>query len=319
MAAGIRRIGVAVGGQDARDVVGRIQRLEDIGIQAAWLTTGGAGRDGLTVFAAAAVQTQRIMMGTSIIPLWPRHPVAVAQQVRTIAELAPGRFRLGVGPSHRAGMERLIGTDFQAPLGHLREYVQILKALLQKGQVDFEGRYYHAHASTGIAFDVPVMASALRKRSFQLCGEEADGAITWVCPAPYLKATAAPALGEGARAKGREMPPLIAHTPVCVHDDPEEARAAMREQMGAYPANPFYTQMLVEAGFPEVEETKAWNDRMIDAVLLHGDEDAVERKLRDVFAIGATEVIVSPVVAGADRQASMERTLHLLGRVSAAL
>lgn len=314
-----KRIGVAVGGQDAREVLGRIRHLEELGIQAAWLTTSGAGRDGLTVFAAAAAQTQHIMMGTSIIPLWPRHPVAVAQQVRVIAELAPGRFRLGVGPSHQAAMERLMRADFRAPLGHLREYLQILKPLLQKGQVDYDGRYYHAHVPMGAACDVPVMASALRRRSFQLCGEEADGAITWVCPGQYLKEVAMPALKEGARARGRETPPLLAHAPVCVHGDAAEARAAMREQMGAYPANPFYTQMLAEAGFPEVLETKAWSDPMIDAVLLHGREDRVEARLRELFAFGATEVLVSPVVTGRDRAASMEGTLRLLAKVGGSL
>lgn len=319
MAEAAKRIGVVAAGQDTQEVLRRIQHMEELGIPAAWLTTGGAGRDGLTLFAAAATQTHRIMMGTSIIPTWPRHPVAVAQQVRVLAELAPGRFRLGLGPSHRAGMERLVGTDFQAPLGHLREYILILKALIQKGQVDFDGSYYHAHAQAGVSLDVPVMGSALRRRSFQLCGEEADGAITWLCPGPYLRDVAVPALAQGARARGRGTPPLIAHAPVCVHDNPQEAHAAMREQMGQYPANPFYTQMLAESGFPEVTETRAWSDRMIDAVLLHGGEAQVEARLRELFAFGATEVVLSPVVAGTDRAASLERTLRLVAQANARL
>lgn len=313
-----RRIGVAVGGQDTKEVLSRIRHLEELDIPAAWLTTSGAGRDGLTVFAAAAVQTERILLGTSIIPLWPKHPMAVAGQVRAIAELAPGRFRLGIGPSHQAGMERLMSVDFRAPLGHLREYVQILKAFFSTGQVDYDGQYYHAHAQ-GVKLDVPVMASALRPRSFQLCGEEADGAITWVCPGPYLRDKGVPAMQQGAATKGRDVPPLIAHAPVCVHDDAAEARAAMREQMGNYPSNPFYTQMLVEAGYPEVEETKAWNDRMIDAVLFHGDEAEVERRIHQMFSFGATEVVVSPVTAGADRAASLERTLRLLAKVGGSI
>jgi alkanesulfonate monooxygenase SsuD/methylene tetrahydromethanopterin reductase-like flavin-dependent oxidoreductase (luciferase family) len=77
--------------------------------------------------------------------------------------------------------------------------------------------------------------------------------------------------------------------------------------------------MLVESGFPEVAETKAWSDRMIDAVLLSGDESRVRERLLEMFSFGATEIIVSPVLAGGDRAASMERTLHLLADVSASL
>ena len=177
-----RIIGVSITGQDTAEVLTRIQQAEQMGIPAAWLTTGGVGRDALTVFAAAAVRTERILLGTCITPTWPRHPVAVAQQVSVLAELAPGRFRLGVGPSHRAGMERTFGADFRAPLGHLREYLRILKALIQQGDVDFDGKYYQAHGRTGVPLHVPVMASALRRGSFELCGAEADGAISWGMP-----------------------------------------------------------------------------------------------------------------------------------------
>lgn len=316
---GRQSIGVAIAGQDTREVLERIRQVEEMGIPAAWLTTGGAGRDALTLFAAAAVQTKRVLLGTCITPTWPRHPVAVAQQVRVLAELAPGRFRLGVGPSHRAGMERMFGVEFQTPLGHLREYLRILKALLQKGEVDFDGRYYKAHARTGMPLDVPVMASALRPRSFELCGTEADGAISWVCPGVYLRDVALPAMRAGARQAGRPVPAMVAHAPVCVHDDAEEVRAATREQLGGYPTNPFYTQMFVEAGFPEVAQTRAWGDAMTDAVVLAGSEARVRERLLELFSWGASEIIVSPVTAGRDRAASMERTLKLLAEVSSTL
>ena len=311
-----RTVGVAITGQTAKEVLERIQQLERLGIPAAWLTTGGVRSDALTLFAAAAVRTERILLGTCIIPTWPRHPVVVAQQVRALAELAPGRFRLGIGPSHRAPMERTFGTRFQAPLGHLREYLRILKALIQQGEVDFDGTYYSAHSQTGTHLDVPVMASALRRGSFELCGAEADGAIPWVCAGQYLRDVALPAMQAGAQQAGRPVPPLIAHAPVCVHDDMDEVRAAMREQMGGYPSNPFYTQMFVDAGFTEVADTHAWSDEMIDAVLLAGNESKVKDRLEEMFSFGASEVIVSPVMAGGDRTASMERTLRLVAEVA---
>ena len=308
-----RRIGVAVTGlRDSGEVLQRIERVEAMGIPTVWLTTSGAGNDGLTLLAAAAARTQRVLMGTAITPTWPRHPVAVAQQVQVIAGLAPGRFRLGVGPSHQAGMETTFGVDFRAPLGHLREYLTILKALLHEGEVEFAGRYYQAKARTSNPVDVPVMASALRRRSFELCGAMADGAITWVCPGRYLEEVALPALREGAEGAGRPVPPLIAHVPICVHDRADEVYAAVQEQMGYYPATPFYHQMFVDAGFPEAAELKAWSNRMIDAVALWGDESQVKERLHHLFEIGVSEVIVSPVMAGDDRAASLEKALRVV-------
>jgi len=308
-----KMIGVAVSGSKVGDVLSAIERAEQLGIDAAWMTTGGARLDSITTFAAAAGRTEQIKMGTSIVPILPRHPLVMAQQVQVVAQLAPGRFRLGVGPSHRPTMEAM-GVDFQAPLGHLREYLQILKALLQKGKVDFEGTYYRVHESIPEPVNVPVMASALRRGSFELCGAEADGAISWICPGPYLRDVALPAMREGAEQAGRPVPALIAHAPVCVHDNPEEVRAAVRQQI-MNPRLPFYQRMLIDAGFPEASNG-AWSDRMIDAAVLWGDEGLVAERLQELFSFGATEILASPVAAGRDRGTSIDRTMRLLGQVA---
>ena len=139
-----KRIGVAVGGDKVTEVLAAIERAEQLGIQAAWMTTGGARLDSITTFAAAALRTQHIFLGTSIVPTFPRHPLVVAQQTQVVAQLAPGRFRLGLGPSHRPTMQAM-GIHLTSPLGHLREYLRICKALLQHGQVDLDGTYYTAH------------------------------------------------------------------------------------------------------------------------------------------------------------------------------
>ena len=124
-----KRLGVAIAGPDAGTILARISKAESLGVSAVWLTTGGVGLDGLTILGAAAAQTDSILLGTSIIPTYPRHPVAVAQQVQVIAQLAPGRFRLGVGPSHRPTIDGMFGMDFGAPLTNLREYLQVIKPL----------------------------------------------------------------------------------------------------------------------------------------------------------------------------------------------
>jgi F420-dependent oxidoreductase-like protein len=312
---GQQRIGVAVAAPNSAAILAGIEKAEEMGIQAAWLTTGGAGLDALTLFASAAVRTQSVMLGTSITPTFPRHPVVVVQQVQVIAQLAPGRFRLGVGPSGRAGMEETFGVNYRAPLGHLREYLRVIKALLHEGAVNFDGRYYRAHARIASPVDVPVMASALGAGAFQLCGAEADGAISWVCPGAYLRDVGIPALREGAEQAGRPAPPLIAHAPVCVHENTEEVRTAVRQQFGGFARSPFYQQMFIAAGFPETSQG-TWSDAMIDAVALSGNEERVAERLEELFSWGATEILVSPVAVGNDRTASLERTLRLLAQVS---
>ena len=309
-------IGLAVGGNKVADIQAAIEQAEQVGIQAAWMTTGGARLDSITTFAAAAGRTKSIKFGTSIVPTYPRHPLVMVQQAQVVGQLAPGRFRLGIGPSHRPTM-RAMGIQMPNPLGHLRDYLKILKSLLQTGKVDYDGDFYQAHDSIGEPVDVQVMASALQKNSFELCGAEADGAISWVCPRAYLKDVALPAMKKGAEQAGRPVPPLIAHAPVCVHDNVEEVRAAFREQFPVYPTLPFYRRMLVSSGYPEAAQ-KTWSDAMMDGLVIYGNETRVAEGLKKLLADGASEILVSPVLAGNDQAASLDRTLKLLGQVAQA-
>ena len=309
-----RRLGVAIAGPDAGTILARIRKAESLGVSAAWLTTGGAGLDGLTILAVAASQTESMLLGTSIIPTYPRHPVAVAQQVQVIAQLAPGRFRLGVGPSHRPTIDGMFGLDFSSPLGNLREYLRVIKPLLQDGSVEFEGNQYRARATLESPVDVPVMASALRSGSFELCGAEADGAISWVCPPQYLRDVALPAIAAGAKGAGREAPPLIAHVPVCVHENPDEVREAVQTQAAIYPRLRLYQRMFAAAGYPEASDA-TWSDAMIAGVVASGDEPSVERRVHGLFEMGATEVLASLILAGPDQEASLDRSLRLLGEI----
>ena len=315
MASSEKRVGIAVTGSPS-EAVAMIERAEQLGVSAAWLTTGGARPDGLTIFAAAAVKTRRILLGTSIVPTWPRHPIAVAQQAQVIHELSGGRLRLGVGPSHRDGMIHGFGADFRAPLGHLREYVRILKSLLQQGQVDFAGRFYTARGEIDAPINVPVMASALRRRSYELCGEEADGAISWVCPEIYLRDSALPAMTAAARRTGRPIPPLVAHAIVAVEDDADAVRRAVREQMALYVRLPFYARMFADAGFPEAHAGE-WSDGMIDAVAIHGSAGQVATGIRRLLSFGVTEIIASPVITGPNPADSWQRTVSTLAAIDA--
>ena len=309
-------IGVVVTGATASDTLANIRLAEHLGIGAVWLTSGGGGGDSLTVLAAAAEQTERVLLGTSIMQLWSRHPVAVAQSARVIAAIAPGRLRLGIGPGHQQDMEWTFGVDYRTPLSHLREYIRILKQLLQQGEVHHEGQYYVARAGIPEPLDVPVLGSALRRRSFEMCGAEADGAITWVCPQQYVREVALPSLRDGALQAGRDTPPLLVHAPICVHEDMEQVRTAVRKEMGYFPRSRSYSRMFADAGFPKTRST-GWTDDLIAAVTLAGDEDAVTQKLDSIFARGVSEVVATVITAGEDRASSAQRTMRLLAEYSA--
>ena len=307
-------IGVSVTAPNAQAAIDRIVHLDEMGIGCAWLTSSGGGGEAVTVLAAAAAVTDEIKLGTSIVQTWSRHPVTLVQQIQVIDSLAPGRFRIGVGPSHKSGMISTFGVDFRAPIGHLREYLQILRSLMHTGAVEFEGRWYSANSSIANPIDVPIMASALRPGAFETCGELSDGAISWVCPHFYLRDTAVPAMTRGAESAGRDVPPLIAHAPVCVTDDLDSARDGVRARLGYFPANPFYANMFAEAGFADSPES-GWTNEMLDEVLIAGDEATVAERIQTVFDWGASELLATPIPAGDDPAATEERTLRLLAEV----
>ena len=307
------QIGAAIHAENGREAVDLIQRMEALGIHAAWMTNSGARLDSITIMAVAASHTQHIKLGTSIVPTYPRHPLTMVAQARVVADLAPGRFRLGVGPSHRPNMEAM-GMKFVDPLGNLREYLQVLNAILKTGSVDFTGKHYKASDKIPAPANMSIMAAALRQNAYELCGELTDGAISWLCPGPYLLDVALPAMRAGAARAKRAVPPLIAHVPVCVHDNESEVREAVRAQIMNVRL-PFYQQMFADAGYPEASKG-VWSDHMIDGIVLWGNEARVAQRLGEFAAWGGTEILASVVTAGRDRTASRDRTLRLLGEVS---
>lgn len=302
-------VGIAIHKPTAASMLKTIAEAEAVGVENIWLTTG-AGPDALTVFAAAAVTTRSVRMGTAIVPTYPRHPLVVAQQSADIAQLAPGRFLLGLGPSHATVMEGRYGIPYKKPISHLREYVAVVKSLLSGAQTDFEGEHFNVHAKLSYGADVPVIISALRAGSFETAGEICDGAVSWLCPAPYLRDVAVPAMTRGAANAGKTKPKLIAHAFLALTTDPAEVQQGVSEFLPHYPRMTNYQEMFAAAGYPEAREAK-WSARMIEAVVLHGDEAQCRDKL-DAFAraSGCDEIILSIMFVGADRNASMQRALR---------
>lgn len=302
-------VGVAIQALNAHDFVTQVRQAEMAGIPVAWTTIGGAsGADPLTIFAAALTATDHIRLGTAIVPTWPRHPIIIAQQALALEQIAPGRLRLGIGPSHEPGMVRNFGVRWEAPLTELREYLTVIRSLTTTGSVDFVGRHVTARATLREPQPLELLASALRPRSFEVCGELTDGAISWMCPASYLIREALPAISRGAERAGRPVPPLIAHVPVMVSEDRAAVRALARRQLGNYANVPFYLAMFRAAGFPEA--SAGYSDAMLDDLIVSGTTDEVVARLAQMIAEGCGEVLAHPLLEPGDREGSIERAFH---------
>ena len=308
------KIGAALHEMGAPAQLAAIELADRLGVATVWLTTGGTAPDSMTLFAAAAVKTERVRFGTAIVPIFPRHPLVLAQQALVVAQLAPGRLRLGVGPSHQPSVERSYGIRFERPLEYLREYVTALKGVLQEGKVSLEGTRLTARGEISSPPNVPVLVSALRPTSYRLAGEISDGALAWVSPLPYLRDQALPALRAGAQKAGRSVPTMVAHCFVAVHEHASAVQAAARDRLAGYARLPFYQEMFVQAGYPEARHGTMTDD-MMDAVVVHGDEQAVATRLREYLAAGMDEVIASVLNVGDNRRASLERTLRLIASI----
>lgn len=306
------KIGISINAKTVQETIALAERVEQLGFHAAWMTTGGGG-DPMPALAACAMKTSRIQLGTSVIQSYPRHPAVLAQEAWVLHQLAPGRFRLGIGPSHKPMME-LLGLPFVAPLAHLEEYVAILREGFAKGKVDYRGKHVSATVNFPGTADFPLMIGALRRQAFELAGRISDGAITWLCPAPFVKSVGVPGVRRGAEAAGRAVPPLIAHAAVCVTEDADALRTAVRAQIMNIRL-PYYQTMLKDAGYPEALEGK-WSDRLIDEVILWGSADKVASRLREFTDAGAAELLLKPLALANDPAGSVDRTLAAIANLA---
>lgn len=307
------RVGMLVYPTTAAAAVLSIVAAEKAGLRQVWMTQSTPLPDTLTIFAAAAVQTDSIRMGTAIVPTYPRHPLALAQQALALGDIAPGRLRLGIGPSHRPIIEGVYGLPMPSPLAHLKEYVTILRALLWEGKIDHQGQYYNVKIALPRAPRTPILISALREGAFRLAGEISDGAISWVCPAHYLLEKALPALRAGAAGKERVTPPLVAHVPVALSQDRPAVLASARQQLGRYGRLPFYANMFADAGFP-IPPDGTMPDTLFDNLIVSGDEAAVADRLRELLAAGLDELLIMPIGI-ADAPGEQTRLARLLGEL----
>ena len=307
------RIGLSIIAKDAADAVNRIVEAERAGLRQVWLAQGGSGgTDNLTIAAIAAARTTQIRLGTAIVPTYPRHPLVMAQQALAIHDIAPGRLRLGIGPSHRPIIEGIYGLSQTSPLAYLREYVTVLRGLLGEGKIDHHGTFFNITATSRTA-SIPLLVSALGPKAFLLAGEISDGALSWVCPVPYLLNQALPALRAGAQAKQRPAPPLVAHVLVALNTDEATVQAQARQFLRHYSELPFYVHMFEEAGLPVTDGSGL--DALAKALVISGDEATLRGRLAELLANGLDELMVHPLPLTNEGK-ELQQLLQLLAAIA---
>ncbi len=299
--------------------ISRILRLEQLGFHSAVM--GHAfDFDPISVFALAGARSERILLTTAVVPLFSRHPISLAMAAATAQAASRGRFRLGIGPSHQPIVEHVYGLAYDRPVRRVREYLTIVRELLQQGSSRFRGELYRVQVQHQVdgGKGVPVLLSALAEQMCRAAGAVADGVLPWLAPASYVAAQIQPAVRAGASAAGRSAPPIVAENACVLSTDAAAVREALRREMGFYLAMPAYRALFERAGVPGAATAleTGWTDAMIEAVIPWGNEtqlaDAVER----YFAAGADEVVLSPVGVGSDPAASYERALEVLGELA---
>ena len=193
-------------GADLAASVDLARRADAAGYESVWVTHG-IGRDGLHVLSAYAHAAPRVGLGTGVLPIYPRHPVLLAQEALTLQEVSGGRLRLGIGVSHRPVMESALGLDMGQPLAVAREYVAVLRQALG-GRVQHTGARYQVTWQMGLPrppSPPPVYLAGLGTGMLELAGEIADGAVLWLCAPAYIREHALPAIRRGRERAGKRL------------------------------------------------------------------------------------------------------------------
>lgn len=305
------RIGIGIGeiaGAPATidDLVGQVQAAERDGFASAWFANI-FGVDAIMACAIAGRETARIELGTGVVPTYPRHPTAMAQQALTASAACGGRFTLGIGLSHQLVIEGMLGLSFAKPFSHMREYLAVLRPLLETGTVSHSGTEFRVNANVAVtgATPPPVLVAALAPRMLGLAGRESAGTITWMTGARTLEAHTIPTIAAAARRAGRPAPRIVCGLPIAVCDDAAAARERAARAFQVYGMLPSYRAMMDREGVEGPGD-----------LAVVGDEAAVADQLARLEAIGVTDFLAAPFPASPDVAASIARTRALLVRLA---
>jgi F420-dependent oxidoreductase-like protein len=313
------RIGLMVGPERGRYAT-KVERMrtdvrwaEDAGFSTVWIPQIPDEFDALTAAALAGVETSRIEIGTAVVPVQPRHPIALAQQALSVQVVCEGRLSLGLGVSHHWVIDEMLGLPYERPVATMRAYLDVLDAAFAgPGMVDVENDQFRVHNPLDIT-DVtptPILLAALGPRMLELCGERTGGTILWMADERAIGSHVVPTLTKAAAAAGRPAPRVVAGIPICLCGDDEIDVAVARTNriLSEAEVSPNY-QRLLEHG----------DARQVGDILAAGSESTIEKRLRAFADAGVTDISVRVVPIGENRDellASMRRTRDFLAALA---
>jgi F420-dependent oxidoreductase-like protein len=314
------RLGVMVGSDKERSRADRLAGLiadakaaESSGFASFWIPQIPGYLDAMTAIALAGQATDRIEIGTAVMPIQTRHPIAMAQQALTTQVVCEGRFTLGLGPSHDWIVTGQLGLPYDRPAQLVRDYLDVLNvALAGPGSVDVENGGFRVHSPMDVSDgSVPVVVAALGPAMLRIAGERASGTVLWMADERAIGEHVVPRITAAAADAGRPAPRVIAGVPVAVCSPGEvaEARRYASEVLGHADFSPNYVRLLDHGDAEDVGDTMA-----------AGDEADVLARLRSYRDAGVTDLAARVVPIGDDaaaRRASRRRTEELLASLVA--
>lgn len=317
-------------GRSLDTAVERVHLAESLGYDSTYVTHV-AGRDSLTVLAAYASHTDRIKLGTGVLPIYARTPVSTAQTAATIDEISSGRMVLGLGVSHKVTVENWYGQQINRPVAEMREYAEAIRAMFRGEDPPVVERAKWPTAFHFMGYDVrpelPIYIAALSPNMLQLAGEIADGVLLWLCDPPYVRDVVIPEVTRGRVRAGKSLAgfDIVAAVPSAVTADRRQTLDRVRGDLVTYLSLPFYRSMLQRSGFGEeisrfdagmadgdVEAAKgAMSEAMLDSLGGFGSAEDVRGAIGRYLDAGATSPGVSPVPTS-DFEATLEAGSQLL-------
>ena len=270
----------------------QLQQAANDGFASAWMSNI-FGVDALTALAVAGSQVPGIELGTAVVPTYPRHPAVLAQQSLTVSLALGGRLALGIGLSHRIVIEDMYGYSFERPARHMSEYLSILLPLLDGEKAAFECETMRANIGLSVPRPgrVPVLLAAMAPAMLKLAGQRTDGTILWMTGPATVRDYIAPAITQAAAAAGRPAPRVVCILPVCVTDDPDQARARAAEVFAIYGQLPSYRAMLDREGAAGPAD-----------IAIAGDEVTVSAQIMALADAGVTDFVAGEFARGEEHQ-----------------
>jgi F420-dependent oxidoreductase-like protein len=246
--------------------------------------------DAITLAALLGTANPGVGVGTSVVPINPRHPLLVAAAAQTAQAATGGRFSLGLGLGVPFLEELVFGLPEGKTVHRLREYLTVLRAIRDERTVDFHGAQLTAvdpkvlPVALAGSTPFPIYLAAMGPRALQIAGELADGTMPAYTGPRTIEAFIAPTIKQAAANAGRPEPSIVAMVGVAVTDDADAAREAAKEALALYDSIPSYQKVFEREGVSSSVEL---------AVI--GTEDEVARGLSAYLDAGATDVVLLPL------------------------